>query len=289
MSEVRLTLFIIGVLVLLGIWLHWRWRDAPEARARRSARRETRASEKMPGAAGTHQPRPSRQAPSLDDVSDIPEPDEPGTRREPSLEEIPEPSTDSPLREPSLDEAMLDEFDSGDEDLPVLENVAAAGELPSGAREPEIDEADAGEQTEQDDAREEYILILHVMAGGGEFINGRDIDRVLEGLGLEFSEHGIYHYETEPPGGAEPVRVFSVANMLEPGTFDGSRLDDIRTPGLALFAVLPSSCPGPVVFEEMLSLAHEMARQLSGEVLDNKRKPLGTETMAEIESRVRDL
>ncbi len=310
MNEVRLTIFIIGVLVLLGIWLHWRWLDAPDARARRSTRRATRSAPDTPPAPVAGKRRPSR-TPAMEDPApaDVPEAEdafadnpfddslleEPeadtDARLEPVLDDFPEANTQSERHEPSLDASSLTELDIADEHIPVLEDVAAAGEeFPFVASETEIDDADAepaniGESREQ----EEFILVLHVMAADEQPINGRHIDRVLEGLGLEFGEEGIYHYYAEPPVGDEPVQVFSVANMLEPGTFDTARLDEIATPGLALFAVLPGEYSGPRVLEEMLALARDMAEQLEAELRDGRRQPLTSERLVQIESRVRGL
>jgi len=316
MNEVRLTIFVIGVLVLLGIWLHWRWLDAPGARDRRTARRATRATaeraelasaadkQRSRLAAARRQNAPPAQAPEADDFPDDPfaEAASEEPRREPTVDDLPGSDATGGWHEPSLDASGLDDLDADDDRLPVLEDIASAGEFPYETDEPEIAddpepdeaddllaEADASEAPEEPEVQEEFILVLHVMAADGAFINGRDIDRVLEGLGLVFSEEGIYHYLTEVPGEDEPVRVFSVANMLEPGTFDTARLDEIATPGLALFSVLPGEHPGPRVFEHMLALAADMADQLEGEVLDDRRRPLTSERRVQLAARVRAL
>ncbi len=316
MNEVRLTIFVIGALVLLGIWLHWRWLDAPDARDRRTARRATRAAAERAELASADDKQRSRlaaarrqnaslaQAREADDFPDDPfaevASEEP--RREPTVDDLPESDATDGRHEPSLDASGLDDLDADDDRLPVLEDIASTSEFPCETDEPEMagapetDEADdppaeagTSESRDASGTQEEFILVLHVMAADGAFINGRDIDRVLEGLGLVFSEEGIYHYLNEVSAEDEAVQVFSVANMLEPGTFDTARLDEIATPGLALFSVLPGEHPGPRVLEQMLALASEMADQLEGEVLDDRRRPLTSKRRIELASRVRAL
>ncbi len=235
MNEVRLIIFVVGVLVMAGIYLHWRFMDE-----------------------GGRPPRERDRAPR-GWVEDAP--------------------ADAPRwQEPSLDDSELDALDEDDEQLPLLEDVAVEGH---GNYYRET----AADRPTQGDA-EQHLLILHVAAHRGRYLNGSDIADTLDQMGFGFADNGIFHFFGEPDADGEPVLLFSAANMLEPGTFDAERMGELYTPGLTLFAVLPGQVPGPQVLDQMVDTAGDMARRLGAEVLDASRETLTGETVAELEEQV---
>ena len=91
-----------------------------------------------------------------------------------------------------------------------------------------------------------------------------------------------------------PESVFSVANMLKPGTLDPVDEDHLQTPGLTLFLVLPGPLDGVASMRDMMETANGIAVALGGEVLDDKRALLKAQTaqymldqIAEIDRRAR--
>jgi cell division protein ZipA len=70
--------------------------------------------------------------------------------------------------------------------------------------------------------------------------------------------------------------------MVKPGTFPFGAMADFTTPGLTLFAQLDGQPGDPGRLEELLGTAHSLARDLGGEVRDDRRQPLtpaGEETL----------
>ena len=131
----------------------------------------------------------------------------------------------------------------------------------------------------------ERIVTLFVMAREGSHFNGSDLIVAAEKAGLEFGDMGIYHRLVD--GKRELGPIFSVANMLKPGSFDLSRLDAMRTPGLSFFMTLPAPLPALDAWDTMLPTAQRMAELLDGQVLDEERNALGRQRIAHIRDELR--
>ena len=131
----------------------------------------------------------------------------------------------------------------------------------------------------------ERIVTLFVMAREGSHFNGSDLIVAAEKAGLEFGDMGIYHRLVD--GKRELGPIFSVANMLKPGSFDLSRLEALRTPGLSFFMTLPAPMPALDAWDTMLPTAQRMAELLDGQVLDEERNALGRQRIAHIRDELR--
>ena len=73
---------------------------------------------------------------------------------------------------------------------------------------------------------ESLLIIFYIMSPKGHLFTGEGIHAVMTSAGLTHGEHQIYHYMKNSQA------VFSIANAIEPGFFDLSRLSSITTPGL---------------------------------------------------------
>jgi len=132
----------------------------------------------------------------------------------------------------------------------------------------------------------EKIVVLHVTAGRGYLFTGPLLVDALERTGLQYGMHGIYHWMGSAQSGSTPL--FSVANMLEPGTFDLDRAQDMDTPGVAMFMQLPGPFDGLTAFEQMLEVARRLADELEGQLLDGKRCDLTTQAIEHLRSDLRE-
>jgi cell division protein ZipA len=139
----------------------------------------------------------------------------------------------------------------------------------------------AGETAPQPPAEE--VIVLSVMAGEGKRFTGPLLLKVLQEVGLEHGEMGIFHYRVA--GREEPL--FSVANILEPGRFDLAEIVTLETPGVVLFMRLPAALAGEQALQTLLQKSRQMAAQLSGTLCDVQRRPLGEEKLAELEQKAR--
>lgn len=131
----------------------------------------------------------------------------------------------------------------------------------------------------------ERIVTLFVVAREGASFHGSDLIVAAEKAGLEFGAMGIYHRLVD--GKRELGPIFSVANMLKPGSFDLTRLDALRTPGLSFFMTLPAPLPALDAWDTMLPTAQRLAELLDGQVLDEERNALGRQRIAHIRDELR--
>ena len=135
------------------------------------------------------------------------------------------------------------------------------------------------------DVAVERIVTLYVVSRGGGSLSGSDIAVAAEKAGLEFGDMRIFHRPMDGKPDAGPV--FSMANMLKPGTFDMSRIDELQTPGLSFFMTLPGPLSALDAWDAMLPAAQRMAELLGGNVLDEERNALGRQRIAVLRDELR--
>lgn len=135
------------------------------------------------------------------------------------------------------------------------------------------------------DRKIERIVTLFVASRPGETIAGSDVVVAAEKAGLQFGDMGIFHRLAS--GKADEGPVFSMANMVKPGNFDMSRLDELRTPGVTLFMTLPGPLPALDAWEMLLPTAQRLAELLDATVLDEERNALGRQRIAHLRDELR--
>ena len=129
------------------------------------------------------------------------------------------------------------------------------------------------------------VLVLNVTAKKGRLIMGERLLSLMEGLDLQFDERKIF---SRRPSEAEGDALFSVANMLQPGTFDLNTMDNFATVGVTLFLPLPAPTSSFEAFEEMLQTAQDLVRSIDGELRDDQRNMMTGQTIEHYRQRVRD-
>ena len=135
------------------------------------------------------------------------------------------------------------------------------------------------------DSPVERIVTLFVMARDGQPFHGSDLVVAMEKAGLEFGDMGIFHRMLD--GKPELGPIFSVANMIKPGSFDMARVAALETPGLSFFMTLPGPIPALDAWDTMLPTAQRLGELLDGLVLDEDRNALGRQRIAYIRDDLR--
>ena len=110
----------------------------------------------------------------------------------------------------------------------------------------------------------EKIVAIRVLAKGANSFEGEQLILALRGLGLRHGKFGIFHRHDDDTD----KEIFSVANLVEPGTFDLANIRDQSLPGVSLFMVLPGAQSGTASFDNMVETARTLAKTLEGEVVD---------------------
>lgn len=131
----------------------------------------------------------------------------------------------------------------------------------------------------------ERIVTLYVATRAGETLAGSDVVVAAEKAGLTFGDMGIFHRLVLGKNADGPV--FSMANMVKPGSFDMTQLDAVRTPGVTLFMTLPGPLPALDAWEMLLPAAQRLAELLDAQVLDEGRNALGRQRIAHLRDELR--
>ena len=129
------------------------------------------------------------------------------------------------------------------------------------------------------------IVSLYVAARAGAQLHGPDIVVAAEKAGLVYGHMHVFHRLVE--GHPERGPIFSVANILKPGSFDMANIQSLETPAIAFFLTLPAPVPALDAWETMLPTAQRMAELLDGVLLDEQRNALGRQRIAHIRDELR--
>ena len=129
------------------------------------------------------------------------------------------------------------------------------------------------------------IVSLYVAAKAGQKLRGQDIVVAAEKAGLSFGHMDVFHRLVD--GKPEQGPIFSVANIIKPGSFDMARIGEIETPAIAFFLTLPAPVPALDAWETMEPAAQRMADLLDGVVLDEERNALGRQRIQHIRDELR--
>ena len=147
--------------------------------------------------------------------------------------------------------------------------------------------ASAPEQQRLTRVLDPEVFMLNVVARSPSGFNGGDILHILLACDLRFGDMSFFHRHEEKAG-LGPIQ-FSVANMMQPGVFDLDEMADVSTPGLVFFLTLPGPDNMMQAFDYMLETARAVARNLEGDVLDETRSAMTSQTLEHSRQKVRDL
>lgn len=123
-------------------------------------------------------------------------------------------------------------------------------------------------------AEDSKIVAIRLMARQGRGFPGDKLILTMRELGLQHGEFGIFHRPAEN----EDLRTeFSVASLIEPGSFDLKNIKTDSYPGVSIFMMLPGARNGVEIFDDMLETSRSLAKQLDGELLDEQGSSLSVQ------------
>ena len=194
--------------------------------------------------------------------------------------------------EPSLGLDLVDNQDFGDisaKQKPVSKKVKASKSAAAKvAKSPEKKGENKPRQSDKTAAQEtpdHEVIVINVDARTGQVFSGAAIKKLLEACGMQHGDMSIFHRHEEDL--LSPIQ-FSVANAVEPGYFDPDKLDSLTTPGVSFFMSIPGPKDYLKAFEFMYETAKCFADNLQGELKDENRSVLTSQTIEHSKQRIRE-
>lgn len=310
MQDLRLILIVVGAVAIIALLLHGLWTSRKERsslfRARPMKRRkhepqDDAADEHSEARDHRHSALPENtpaqtdsQDPLLSAGNMYPpsEPVVPSVLPKPVAERRP---VKSPESEPQI--GLFDAIEQEVHTEPVPQVLTTGAEMtaaetaePDAPQDNEPAPVSAPQEQEQPTAKnsgaeKELVLALFVAAHQGQLIAGETLRIAVEQAGFRFGAMNIYHRHVDPAGSG-PV-LFSLANMVNPGTFVPEQMDAIETPGVAMFMMVPSYGDANQNFKLMLQAGQRIAADVGGVVLDEERKILTPQKIEVYKARIR--
>ncbi len=141
-------------------------------------------------------------------------------------------------------------------------------------------------EPEPEQAETQEVLAIYVLSKDPEGFKGPDLLQLLLACDMRFGKKNIFHrYEKANAKGAIQ---FSLANIVEPGTFNLDAIDSFTTPGVSFFLSLPGPEKPLTAFNYMVETAQVLVRHLHAELRDDAHSVMTAQTLEHCRQRIRD-
>ena len=162
--------------------------------------------------------------------------------------------------------------------------VSADSERSRNQRQSEKKEA-TEKLSERPPARE--VIVINVLTKGGDNggnFDGGGLDQFLRSSGMCFGDMGIFHRHVNTDGSGKVL--FSMANGMEPGSFNVDKLEETETHIVSFFMGLPGPQKPMQAFTIMEETAQRMALDLGGELKDEHLSIMTQQTLEYCRQRI---
>lgn len=136
----------------------------------------------------------------------------------------------------------------------------------------------------EEELKEGLMLALNVIVTNGRQLRGSTILKAITAMGFTYGRMGIFHYYSANRPGKHAL--FSLANMMEPGSFNLKTMEALSTPGLTLFANITRPEEAMNTFFIMLETANKLAENLDATVCDERRGTLSKQGVDHIQGQI---
>lgn len=273
MQELRLVLLIIGAIAIIVLLIHGFW----------SGRKERSTLFTKMTSIGKREKTSSHQSPLLDDDEHLPQIKSSPDMQQPTLfDEAPE-EEGNPQQMDLLYEPEPPVNKAAEE---IKQKLDTEANIESASHAETAVESEQSPVAEPEQAKE-VVLVLHIATHDNSLMNGETLLQSILQSGFQFGEMNIFHRHVNPTGNG-PV-LFSLVNMIKPGTFEPDNMANFETPGISIFMMVP--CYGDAMqnFKLMLQSAQRIADDVGGIVLDEERHMLTPQKLESYKSRIREV
>lgn len=126
------------------------------------------------------------------------------------------------------------------------------------------------------------IIALRLAAGGPKY-SGAQLLQHFEAEGLRHGKYQVFH-RLHTEGG----QIFSVASMVEPGTFELDAMPSLSYAGVTLFAQLPGPIAGIEALNELVLCGKRLQERLGGTLQDEGGVPLTVHRIERLRHEIRE-
>ena len=214
----------------------------------------------------------------------------PLTQSEPLAQAAPQGRPLSPVLDPESGHTVARTPPPATEDGPLF---GTSAELQAASERPESMAGQSAPAPANDRQRQrmhvpvvEEIINLNLTAADGQTFCGDRLARIFADMSLHFGEMSIFHRHQDE-GTTGPI-LFSVANGVEPGTFDPGTVTELSTPALCFFMGLPGQHNAQETFRTMVDTAQAIAEALKGSLRDDQHSILTRQTLGHYYERISD-
>ncbi len=148
-------------------------------------------------------------------------------------------------------------------------------------------QAQPQKSAEKPNTQPEEVLVIHLMANKGEKVAGQQLLDAVLSAGLRYGAMKIFHRHLSDDGSG-PV-LFSMANLVNPGTFDLNTMGDLEVPGVTLFMALDDIADPVDALNIMIEAVDSIVGDLQLNVMDESRSSMTRNTIEHYRQRARDV
>lgn len=152
----------------------------------------------------------------------------------------------------------------------------------------DFEEISHGASNDEQSQEAQEVIVMNVVAKNERMFAGSELLPVLMAQGMQLGDMSIFHRYADSNGNG-PI-IFSMANIMQPGTFEMSQIEDFETPGVSFFLQLPLPKPLDNMqgFEKMLDAANAIKNSLGGELKDEDKVVITPQAIEHCRQRIRD-
>lgn len=277
MQELRFVLIIVGALAIAALLFHGLWTSKKEGKSKFGdkplGKLEVDQEDTVPSRAFAPEDdyeiiRKDRKEPDFGLSDTAPEAD-------PLISEY-EPTVDATTVINTVEEEIELEVPSmvieKDKAEAVTDSVTEEQPSATDNKEPKSDEME--------------VIVLNVHCAGNEPFVGTKLFDSMQQNGLLYGEMDIFHRHADMSGTGKVL--FSVANMMQPGTLKHDDPAEFTTKGISFFMTLPCFGDPAQNFKLMLKTAQQIADDLSGNVLDDARNMMTPDRLDAYRKQIQD-
>ena len=267
MQELRFVLIIVGAIAIAALLFHGLWTSKKEVKAKFGSRPLRKLDvNKSKGIEPEHEVAPEDDFEIIRKERKEPDFMQDNIVADPLIDGYPEPEADQPFV--SNSEMKVADVGMGD----LLVSTASVDEI-----DPFVSQTQQSVVNEPEDEPEKLaspqqnmqVIVLNVHCAGAEPLVGTKLFDSMQQNGLLYGEMDIFHRHSDLSGTGNVL--FSVANMMQPGTLAHTDPAEFNTKGISFFMTLPCYGDPEQNFKLMLKTAQQIADDLGANVLDDAR------------------